>query len=157
MTTPKITTLLTLALVATFAGTMISAPQMISSAYAQGTPNPVPACPDNYPKGPGPGGICIDGKPNVCPKPLQGAATVVNGKCTDGPPKCLKYDPKTKKCVVEKCVDPKYPYLDPKTKKCQDGPPKCPAPIGGPGPGSNREPEVQNGYCVVKPGRGPPT
>jgi hypothetical protein len=71
---PKITVLLTVVLVASFAGTMISVPQMIVPVKAQAPPQ----CPhspyDDFKKGSngGLGAICEDDKPTVTCQDIAG-------------------------------------------------------------------------------------
>jgi hypothetical protein len=167
MTTSKKTALLTIALVAIFTGTMISAPQMNNSVYAQGRgegppgdTGTVPACPDNYNVKPNPGGspqpgYCQDG--DACPPD----SVLINGKCVDGDPKCppyTTYNKDTDKCEAEgKCPDGFQ--LNKYTDKCEAIPDVkfCPPPVGGPGPGdSHRDPVAFDGICFIKPGAAGP-
>jgi hypothetical protein len=157
-TTERITAFLTLVLIASFAGTMISVPHMIGTAKAANT---VP-CPPSYPTGPGPGGVCTDGV--ACPTLDDGTltgVTVVSNTCTDGQPTCppgTHISTDGKECISN--TPPSCPknYQNGVNSQglCTDGAPNvadCPAT-----PPNFKQPTVNsNGQCQVKPGQGSST
>jgi hypothetical protein len=143
-TTKTTTSLLTLAIIASFAGAMISVPQIIGSVKADTPPNEQ-ACHLPYVFNPGGGGFCVDGPPN-CP-----AGTHLNtqtNKCEAEPicPQGTTFNPSTNKCEANPTC-PQGSAFNPTTHKCEANP-TCPP------TGSDKVAEIDptTGLCKVRPG-----